>query len=289
LRLKQDLAGPDPCLVFLGGSGELDCQGHAVQGIRLSDTHDFSIRNCRTPSITATHSTQLTLSDNIIVADRQKTIGAAVWLADGQSNPVVQNTIDGGWHGEPWGAGGGYPPGADDGVVMDNEANTVIDGNTIRNVWDCGIERLGNRTDSVTVRNNTINNAAECAIGSWFAAGWRDSVFAGNSVSNTGLLIDFYFSPNQNHGVDHLTLRNNVFENNRFVNPSNRNSPSLRIDFGTSSSRSGMPVDVGNNIFRDNDFGADVMAPLLLPTFGFIDAGGNVCRGNGASTLTCAR
>jgi hypothetical protein len=288
VRLKQDLSGPDPCLVFLSGTGELDCEGHAVQGLRVSDMHDFSIRNCHTTSITATQSTQLTIVDNVVVADRQKTIGAGVWLANGHNNRVLQNTIDGGWHGEPWAAGGGYPPGADDGVVLDNEVNTVIQGNTIRNVWDCGIERLGNKTDSITIRNNTISNAAECGIGSWFAAGWRDSVFAGNTVTNSAVMVDFYFSPNQNRGVDHLTLRNNLFENNRFVNPSNPNSPSLRIDFGASALKLGLPVDVGNNIIRDNDFGADVAAPMLLPTLGFVDAGGNVCRVDGRSALSCA-
>src|SRR5207248_1558095 len=102
---------------FLGGTGELDCAGHAVSGIRLSGMHDFSVRNCRTTSIMATRSTDLTIADNVVVADRQKTIGASVWLADGANNRVFDNVIDGGWHGEPPAAGGGYPPGADDGVV----------------------------------------------------------------------------------------------------------------------------------------------------------------------------
>jgi hypothetical protein len=287
LLLKQDLSGLDPlCLRFVGGSGALNCQGHDVQGIDLSDVHGLVIRNCRLRSIVETGSSEITFADNVVTADPRKTVGAALRFSDGNNNRIVGNTIDGNWRGQPY-PPGGFPPGADDGIVIDNEGNTVIESNAIRNVWDCGIERIGNRTDPVTIRNNDIANAAECGIGSWFAAGWHDSLVAGNSVSNSGVFIELFFSPTQNKGVDHITLRNNVFEDNHFGNPSSQARPSVSIDYLSGAAR--LPLDIGNNVFRNNDFGSDIPAPRLNPSAGFVDGGENICRQDTKSSLNCAR
>jgi hypothetical protein len=287
LALKQDLTGADPfCLRFIGGSGELDCLGHDVQGIDLSDVHGMTIRNCRMRGVQSTRSTDVTLAANVITADTRKTVGAVVRFTEGGNNRIVQNTIDGSWAGQPYPLGG-YPPGADDGILIDNDGSLVIEGNAIRNVWDCGIERIGNKTDPITIRSNDIANAAECGIGSWFAAGWRDSLIVDNTVSNSGEFAEIYFSPTQNKGVDHITLRNNVIENNRFKGPSSHGMPSVNIDYVTGTAR--FPLDIGNNIFRNNDFGGDILAPRLAPAFGFVDGGENICRQDGKSSLTCAR
>jgi hypothetical protein len=160
----------------------------------------------------------------------------------------------------------------------------VIEGNTIRNVWDCGIERLGNSTDSITIRNNDITSAAECGLGGWFSAGWRDSIIADNTVSNSGAFARIYFSATQNKGIDHITFRNNVFENNRFQYPSSMGLPSVSIDYATATAK--FPVDIGNNTFRNNDFGSDIPVPRLAPTAGFLDGGENICRQD-VKSLTC--
>ena len=287
LALKQDLSGFDSsCLRFVGGSGELNCLGHDVQSIELSDVHGLTIHNCRMRSVVAMRSSDVTLVDNTITADIRKTVGAVVRFAEGTNNRIVQNTIDGSWHGQSY-PFGGYPPGADDGILIENDGNLLIESNAIRNVWDCGIERIGNRTDPVTIRNNEIDNAAECGIGSWFAAGWRDSLIFGNSVSNSGAFAKLFYSTTQNKGVDHLTLRNNVFENNQFRSSRNPTKPSVTIDYVTGASR--LPLDIGNNIFRNNDFGSDILAPRLTPGGGFVDGGENICRQDGTSSLSCVR
>ncbi|HEX7794864.1 MAG TPA: right-handed parallel beta-helix repeat-containing protein [Vicinamibacterales bacterium] len=287
LALKQDLSGADPsCLKVTGGSGELDCLGHDIQGLELTDVHGFTIRNCRMRSFNAMRSTDVTVTSNVITADTHKTVAGVVRFADGGNNRIVSNTIDGGWAGQPYPLGG-FPPGADDGILIDNTGSLLIEGNSIRNVWDCGIERLGNRTDAVTIRNNDIANAGECGIGGWFAAGWQDSLITDNTVSSSEKFGDFYYSPQQNRGVDHITFRNNVFENNRFINTLNRAMPSVTIDYVTATSR--FPIDIGNNIFRNNDFGGDILAPRLAPPFGFVDGGDNICHQDGKSSLTCVR
>jgi len=287
LALKQDLSGTDQyCLKVTGGSGELDCLGHDIQGLELTNVHGFTVRNCHMRGLNAMQSTDVTVVNNVITADTRKTVAGAVRFADGSNNRIVQNTIDGGWAGQPY-PPGGFPPGADDGILIDNTGNLVIEANAIRNVWDCGIERLGNRTDAVTIRNNDIANAGECGIGGWFAAGWQDSLIADNTVSASDKFGDFYYSSQQNRGVDHITFRNNVFENNRFINTLNRAMPSVTIDYVTGTSR--FPIDIGNNVFRNNDFGGDILAPRLAPPFGFVDGGDNVCHPDGKSSLTCVR
>jgi len=287
LALKQDLSGADPyCLKFTGGSGELDCMGHDIQGLELTDVHALTIRNCRMRGVNATRATDVTLANNVITADTYRTVAGVVRFADGTNNRIIQNTIDGSWAGQPYPMGG-YPPGADDGILIDNAGSLLIEANTIRNVWDCGIERLGNRTDPVTIRSNDIAHAGECGIGGWFAAGWQDSLIAENTVSTSGKFGEFYYSPTQNRGVDHITFRNNVFENNRFINSLNHALPSVTIDYVTGLSR--FPIDVGNNMFRNNDFGGDILAPRLAPASGFVDGGENICHQDGKSSLTCAR
>ena len=287
LQLKQDLAGPDTyCLRVVGGSGELDCQGHDVQSLELTDVHGLTVRNCRMRGVSVSRSSGVTLTDSDITADTRKTVAAAVRFADGVDNRIVGNTIDGSWRGQSFPLGG-FPPGADDGIVIENDGNLLIEGNAIRNVWDCGIERLGNRTDPVVIRGNDIANAGECGIGSWFAAGWQDSLIVGNTVANSAAFAEIYFSAAQNRGVDHITLRNNTFENNRFISPSVRTTTSVQIDFVNGVSR--MPVDVANNVFRNNDFGSSIPAPRLAPAAGFVDGGENICRQDGRSTLNCVR
>jgi hypothetical protein len=264
----------------------LDCQGHDVQGIDVSDVHGLTIRNCRMQGFSSTRSSDVAFVGNVLTADTRKTVASVVRFAEGTNNRVIDNTIDGSWRGQKY-PFGGYPPGADDGILIENDANLVIEGNTIRNVWDCGIERLGNSTDPITIRNNDITNVAECGLGGWFSAGWRDSIIADNTVSNSGAFAHFYFSPTQNKGVDHITFRNNVFENNRFQFPSSMGVPSVNIDYVTGTAR--FPLDIGNNIFRNNDFGGDILAPRLAPAFGFVDGGENICRQDGTASLACVR
>jgi hypothetical protein len=157
-------------LRLIGGSGDLDCQGHDVQSVELTDVHGLTIRNCRMQGFSSTRSSGVTLVGNVLTADTRKTVGTVVRFADGTNNKVIDNTIDGSWRGQKY-PFGGYPPGADDGIIIENDANLLIEGNVIRNIWDCGIERLGNRTDPITIRNNDITNAADCGLGGWFSGG----------------------------------------------------------------------------------------------------------------------
>jgi hypothetical protein len=63
--------------------------------------------------------------------------------------------------------------------------------------------------------------------------------------------------------------------------------PSVNIDYVTGTAR--FPLDIGNNIFRNNDFGGDILAPRLAPAFGFVDGGENICRQDGTASLACVR
>jgi hypothetical protein len=111
------------------------------------------------------------------------TASLALGLFDGSSNTASYNDIDGKW---PVTTSGG----ADDGIVAGDESNDTIDHNTIKNVWDAGIEFIGVMTAS-TISNNQITNAWIAGIAAYYNDGFIDCNFAYNSVTQS--LGGFYF------------------------------------------------------------------------------------------------
>jgi hypothetical protein len=120
---------------------------------------------------------------------------------DGANNQATYNSLDGlgtvvlngGYVGGPAEQGGG----ADDGIVLWNQQDSIVDHNTIINVFDTGVEGVGTIT-SVQITNNLIMGASESAIGGWWdsqkqAYGFQmtGSTIANNSSANVGSLLMF--------------------------------------------------------------------------------------------------
>jgi hypothetical protein len=187
--VRGDLANvAPPCLNFSNNvAAQLDCQGHDVSSVTLSGVQGFAIRNClmhgtsampggvlRNLSVMGSSSVRIDSTDEFGQVVVQACQGCTfsndsfvypmagftpsggsyasceICLSNGQGNTVSQSTIDGGW------TGTGQQP-VDDGIGFNNDANIVLNGNTIRNVFDAGIE--GDTSPgpvTATIQGNTI-------------------------------------------------------------------------------------------------------------------------------------
>jgi hypothetical protein len=309
--VTRDLTSPTvSCLTFSNNvSAQLDCQGHDVSSVALSGVHSFTIQNClmhfgAAQSLKVLHSGQVmvTASDvrgQVYTLDCQDctftgntfqypaatpcvagpvVINDELQLAEDPDVVVTGNTIDAGWDGN-------FPTnvGCDDAVGLADTQNSRIQGNVIRNAWDAGIESGAVNTPMVTtIQDNTFSQLGVAAIGSYYAAGWQNSVFSRNTASNSPQFLRFELDKGGTP-ITALTLVNNQFNGNIFVPPPVDNpTPTVTINFQAS----GIPVTVSGNVFANNNLGAQRPGPQLLPAQGFIDGGGNLC-GPGSNVLLC--
>jgi hypothetical protein len=321
------------CLSFSGNtSAQLNCQGHDVASISLAGVRGFAIRNCvmhgtaALPSgsesgalqnLTVTSSSGVTVDSSDVLgvillqacqgctlsnsrfayppagfATSSGGIAAEVFFEGGQGNQIIQNTIDGGWNGSRAAYG---TQGCDDGVGMSNDAGLLIQGNSIQNVYDAGIEAYVSTPPAIvtaTIQNNRITNAGYAGIGGYYVQGWQNSVFSGNIVTNSPTLLHFDVEVGPQNGVSMTTLVNNQFLNNVLMSP-----VALPPQFGGVNTVSfyinyfggGVPYNVTGNLVQGNNFGTSPLGPALLPKAGFIDGGGNICNPDNspANGLTC--
>lgn len=302
------------CLAFSGNSGaQLDCQGHEVSSITLSSVQGFSIRNCVLSAgvnmtLKIVNSSQVLVESTVVVGsvDLENSQGntfnrgtfrwpplaanpnsfetAEMYFSGGQNNTVMNSTIDGGWDGN---FATYQHQGCDDGIVIQNEVNSVIRSNVITNAFDAAIEaNVSQGPITTTIEGNTISHAGYTGIGGYYVQGWQNSSFSGNTVMNTPNILAFNTA-----GVSPstmMTLVNNRFVNNTLQNPAPLPSlyggglaPSLYINYAAG----GRPRNVSGNLIQDNNFGTITPAPVLAPADGFIDGGGNICQPGG--TLAC--
>jgi len=304
------------CLTFSGNVGaKLDCGGHEVWRVTLSNVQDFTMTNCAMRAgvvqtlrvidsrnvtvdnvevsgsvfVQASHDSTLRNSRflyPVLPANPNGFVSAELYLIGGQNNRVIGNTIDGGWDGNP---ATYQTQGCDDGILINNETNAWIEGNTIRNAFDAGIESSASPGPiTTTILNNEIVHMGYTGIGGYYIPGWRDSTFKGNVVSQSPSLVHFDGVSARAAGVTSLTLIGNRFENNSLRDPVKNQakygggfSPAVVINYVVS----GLPSDVVGNAFRNNDFGTASPGPALAPASGFIDEGGNICQPGGF--LTC--
>ena len=265
-------------------------------------------QNTFNASYQQSYSHRVVLSSNTLISQTRGSASTAAMIISnaGSDNQIVGNVMDGKW------AGSGFTE-TDDGVLLTDESGDTVSGNTISNVFDCGIE-TGGVIANATISNNRITRTGICGIGGWYWNSLRASTVSGNVASDVPRLFHFYrifgLRPAGFDGQHELPadaavyFSDNAFDGNRLVNPSAPGSSSsiLRVynqlDYsGTISSGPGErapgPSDfvLTNNTFRNNDFGH----ALTAPDFGtpivsglVIDGGGNVCSNNGAAyPLVC--
>ena len=247
-----------PCVQVRTAGVQLDCRQHQISTIQLSGVSDVTVTNCARGSLVdVLRSTNVTITHNALLG---------LTLFGGSGNQVLDNTIDGGYDGS------GRQVGQDDGIVLIDEANDIIQRNTIRNVFDAGIEGVDAVTDS-NITDNTIVNAAIAGIASYWCTSWTGNTIGGNSVSNSRSLADFSYAVGSGKCVNLSTpgvFENNRIIGNRFTNP---------IEFGGSMSFNFPSLPMGavvGNLIQGNDLGA-ARGPFMNPASGFVDGGGNIC------------
>lgn len=311
--LASDLRGNGGCLNISGVANvRLDCGEHTVSDLRLGDVNVATLSNCSITNglvlsdsafvtitrasiagqFTITNASSVQVSDSHIVGsgnavflatgaagtvlsrDNISNTGsgtaAAVEFANGTNNQIVQSTIAGAYDGSHANVG------TDDGIILDNETNDTIEGNTIESFFDIGIESI-NAMANVVITDNTFTNIGVGGVGSIYCTAWKSNTIRSNRTSNTPTLVFVGYQSDSTHcGANPPvpTFVNNQFVGNIFRNPvdgtlhrSGSSGPSMSVSTtGT----------VSGNLLQDNDFGS-YNGPKLNPLSGFIDGGGNIC------------
>ncbi|MEZ5318282.1 MAG: right-handed parallel beta-helix repeat-containing protein [Vicinamibacterales bacterium] len=313
------------CAYFSGlADTVLDCQGHDIRSINVLSARNFTIRNCRVhgmiPNLVGEALQNFRLQSGTgILVEGIDVLGAAtirncddctirgstfvypqagftpgggfvsgeLVVTDGRNVTLTGNTVDGGWDG---GTGATYQrQGCDDGILFHRTTGLRIEDNLIVNAFDAGIEpSAGDAPLTVVIRHNTIRRMGFTGIGAYYEWGFRDSVIAGNTVTDTPNLMHLDATGASIADVTAITFENNVIENNVLRSPVPRPpfyggamAPAILIRYAPSS----LPYAVSNNLVRGNDLGLNSPAPVLEPAAGFIDGGGNSCATGGV--LAC--
>lgn len=265
-----------PCLVIAADNVQLDCGHHSISnGVSMIGRTNVTISNCTVGhfGISVQSGTRVVVDHNVIGP------GGYITLGRGSQNQVTRNTIDGGYHGhDTTGEGTDAVPGegADDGIVLSNEANDLVDGNSIVNVFDAGIEGVNEVTNTV-ITNNVISDAVLAGIGAYRCTRWVGNTITGNTVTRSQFLIYVLYLVNANCSQP---LADRAFMDNTIT------SNALRGQLGTLGARIDLSTPslavVSNNLIQGNDF---VLPVRLLPIAGFINGGGNICQTGG--TFEC--
>ena len=201
----------------------------------------------------------------------------------GTNNTIQNNTLDGSWDGVDHAGGWREYTGADDGIDLYQEKQDVISGNTISNTWDCGIETSFIQDTQIT--NNKINNSGICGIGGWYWNSWLHNTVDGNIVDGAAHMFYMFrtFGFNQDQNEQIIYFKDNTFTNNTFVHQRNNSYLGPSGPFSSWIDFQNMPpeippsaIQIGNNIFKNNDFG-QIPAPVIMPAGMIVDQGGNKC------------
>lgn len=274
--------------------GEIDNNQFGKLYVKSEDSSDLIFKNNNFSWYEQTYSNDVTINNNIfdveIDRDRGTTVvESAIVSSRGSGNKFINNKINGNAEGifekQEY---------ADDGIVVEDESNDLIQNNEIKNVWDCGIETLGNISNIKIIKNN-ISNAGICGIGGWYHNSLIDSSITENFAQNTPLLFYFYreyglrpanWDSKGILGDNFIYFKNNYFTGNRLTNP--RVSPGkyssdfiIRMPNSLSIPGERYPNDseliIENNYFKNNDFGTELNAPHFYPLSIATDNGGNKC------------
>ena len=224
-----------------------------------------------------------------------RTISACVLSDFGFGNVIDSNTIDGRAKGSISVDLGG----ADDGIILQEETQTIVSNNSITNVWDTGIEWLGLVNQS-KITGNVISNSSFSGIGGWYWMGLSNSNISFNTISNSLYMFQIfrvyelrlagYDLRNPSLVESTYYLNGNRFESNFYAADGTHSAGQFLIDniYGRN------PLVAGGNVFVNNYFGMG--RGLTFDSFykpneiGFeTDGGGNSCNTFGFTTypLTC--
>ena len=263
--LEADVAQPNaagPCLIIAASRVRVDGQGHSVTTVSIVGVSDVVLINCNV----ARHFILVRDANNVRL---DHNVAAGIELANGRDNEVTHADIDGGYDGS------GNTVGSDDGILLIDQTNVRIEGNTIRNVWDAGIEGV-DVVAFTTIANNTIVNAGASGIASYWCTSWTGNVISGNSsTQSSNFMYVSYRTSTQKCAVPSTP---GLFQNNRVIGNVLRDRVAGGTDEALYFTLGNLPSDaVSGNVIQNNDFGA-AAGPYLNPPAGFVNGGGNICR-----------
>lgn len=219
-------------------------------------------------------------SNNVMIRDSNfsSLSTESVKLQEGNNNSVVSNFMDGQSDGIYRGMDGNI--GGDDGVLLQDETGDLIQGNTIKNFYDCSIENTGYMYDT-KILENTADNAGVCFLGGWYHSSVKNLIAKDNVASNMPSLFNFHRKYKLRPGEQIVYFLNNTFENNKLSNPRlNTVFPFSSFFFFDGSEVPLSKHVVGNIVLKNNDF-TKLLPPIsIAPTGMIVDGGGNICSGS---------
>jgi hypothetical protein len=297
--VAADMPSISPCFSISNvAQVHLDCQHHSMAAIVVSTAQSVTIENCvvnanvrimNASDVTVRHST---INSGILWASTSSNVlfdantaisggtglGGLVVFQDGTNNRATNNVLDGAYN------GGAANVGVDDGVILENESGDAIENNTIRNVFDAGIEGVAGLS-STSISGNTISSAGVAGVASYWCTDWTGNTIQGNTVTQSPVLARIYYTTGSKCGstITPAAFSGNTFIGNVFRTPIAGTQP----EFVTRMSIN-MVGPVQNNLIKTNDFGSD-LGPWLQPAGGYVDGGGNLCgqRNPNETTVLC--
>jgi Right handed beta helix region/Bacterial Ig-like domain (group 2) len=255
---------------------QLDCRGHVVPTLALSNVNTVTISNCSVTGalvITNANSVKVTnctvagavsvlAATSVVIAN--STISApasgafAITVVNGTNVELLQDTISNNARGSSAvyllngvgnqvlqstiGSsydGGQLPLGTDDGILVINETGDTIQGNTIKNFWDAAVEGV-DLVANTTVADNTVSNVGAAGIGSYWCTNWTGDVVRNNDVSlaPTLLLVNYLVGLGQCGPASlSVAFSSNQFIGNRFRSPIAGTLQSLPAPGGSTSTQ----------------------------------------------------
>jgi hypothetical protein len=320
LNLPPGVTGT--CFVVSNTAGvQVDCRGHVLPYLVVSGANTVSATNCTvTNQVLLLNATSVSLSSltvhggvfvsssaavtitNSSIAAQSNGLAAvqlngdtsvrlqgntidgsvasyALYSLNGTGNQVLQNVISGAYN------GGTANAGTDDGVLLIGETNDTVQGNTITNFFDAGVEGV-NFLANTLVADNTISNVGAAGIGSYWCTDWTNNVIRNNSVTTAPELFYMSYSIGLGQcGAASLagSFTGNQVIGNRFRSPFPGTLLFVPSPPGGASTAGpfphmvvSLPRPVTNNLIQGNDFGTND-GPFLSPIAGFTDGGGNLC------------
>jgi hypothetical protein len=282
------------CVTIIGvASVEFDCAGHAVGDVFVSNASAVTISNCTITDsqpvlmtsvnavtvdhcvLTSTGAVGMIVTSGWNVAFVQDTVAtsqdrtaSSISFSGGGNNRVINSTLTGGYD------GGEDESGTDDGIVIRNETNDTIQGNTITHMFDMGVEGVAAVTNTL-IADNTFTANGITGVGALWCTSWTNNVIRHNAVSQTPTLAFFGYQVGAFCGATQLPgmLSNNQFVGNVFTSPA---QGGFTGPFASTRMSISIPGTVTGNLLQGNDFGPND-GPSLTPLSGFIDGGGNIC------------
>lgn len=291
--LVSDLPSTVHCLTVTASQVAVDCAGHSLGGIFLgTGVSDVSIQHCRShPGFgKSTGVSNVTIADNTVpnyiefvsaqnaLIQENRISPGGIIIEGGSGNRILDNEIDGGYHGHDLTGHGSDAFGVDDGIVLMNTSGNTVQGNTIANVFDAGIEGVS-AVVHTTIAENTISNAILAGVSSYWCTAWDGDIIRGNTVSGSLALLKVGASDSGLCGDNPpavFYINDTTISNNRLLEPlTHTTGVPLGIDV--------FHVSGTGNVLQGNDIGN--YGVRLAPLSAFTDGGGNVCGSQG--NFTC--